>query len=111
MALSASLNVDKVSLKLLFDGETQNMIKLLPDLVSDGSRSLVSLESLKGIWGAFYASLEMQLVNWKSDLFMNPVSVGDCWLPVSLSDPAKSTIVIVKFLALMFSSQSSTNYY
>ena len=70
MALSASLNVDKVSLKLLFDGDTQNMIKLLPDLVSEGSRSLVSLESLKGIWGACYASLEMQLVNWKRDFWL-----------------------------------------
>lgn len=97
-------------MKLLFDGETQNIIKLLPDLVNEGSRSLVSLESLNGIWGACYASFEIQLVNWKSDLFMKPVSVGDCWFPVNLSDPAKSTIVIVKFLAFIFSSQSSTNY-
>lgn len=52
----------------------------------------------------------MQLVNWNRDLLMNPVSVVDCWFPVSLSEPAKSTIVIVKFWTLMFWSQSSTNY-
>jgi hypothetical protein len=63
LALSASLKVESVSLRQLLDGEIQQIIKLLPEPVRDVSRSLVNLESLKGICAAFYASLDMQFVS------------------------------------------------
>jgi hypothetical protein len=64
--------VDKVSVRQLFEGEIQHMMKLLPAPLREGSSSLVSFESLKGMWEAFSESLEMQLVSWKRDLLMYP---------------------------------------
>lgn len=62
--------MDRVSEKQFFEGETQQITKLLPEAVNEAYSNLVSLESLKGIWEALSASLEMQLVSWKRDLFI-----------------------------------------
>jgi hypothetical protein len=63
LALSANLKVERVSPKQVLDGETQQIIKLLPAPLRDDSSSLVSFESRKGIWAALSESLEMQLVS------------------------------------------------
>ncbi len=63
LALSASLNVERVSAIQLLEGETQQMIKLLPEPLNEGSNNLVSFESRKGMCGDLSANLEMQLVS------------------------------------------------
>lgn len=56
------------------------------------------------------ASLEITLVSWNKDLFIKPVSVDDWLDETSLSDPARSTIVMENDLQLKFESHSSKNY-
>lgn len=49
LARYANLNVESVSAIQIFEGETQQMIKLLPKPLKEGSNNFVSLESRKGI--------------------------------------------------------------
>lgn len=83
---------------------------VLPELLREGYNILVSLESLKGMCDDCSASLEITLVSWNKDLFIKPVSVDDWLDETSLSDPARSTIVMENDLQLKFASHSSKNY-
>ena len=69
-ALYANLKVESVSAIQLFDGETQQMMKLLPKPFKEGSNNFVSLESRNGICEDLSANFEMQFVSWNNDLFM-----------------------------------------
>jgi hypothetical protein len=63
LALYANLNVESVSAIQPLEGETQQMIKLLPEPLNEGSNNFVSFESRKGICGDLSANLEMQFVS------------------------------------------------
>lgn len=52
----------------------------------------------------------MTLASWNKDLLMKPVSEGDWLVETSLSDPARSTRVIVKDLEQKLESHSSMNF-